>query len=516
MSAPSAPEPAGGLAGQRSAAERTPHRALPIVEAPRQGGRLRPRLYDGKLLRQRRWVAHGLITMFVLLPLLRVSGRPALLFDVVRREFTFFGSTYFATDGFLLMLLLLTIFVGIVWITALVGRAWCGWGCPQTVYLEFVFRPIERLFEGGRTGQLRLDRKGGGVRRLAKNLVFALLAFFVANVFLAYFVGVDVLVRWVSRSPAEHPVGFSVMAVTASLVFFDFAYFREQMCTVACPYARLQSVLLDRDSLVIRYDAARGEPRHKGKLLPGNGDCIDCGACVQACPTGIDIRHGLQLECIACGQCVDACNTIMPKIGRPLGLIGYASEGAASGEASARSTSAKAWKSALVRPRMMIYSVVLVILSGALVGFSSGRTDVDVTILRGIGAPFTLTDGDVAGQVRVKIENRSREAGKYSIDVRFRQGERLLAAEEVGARVIIPENPLSVAAESRSTESIFVIAPLDAFSVGQLPIVVVVTTPGGRAMPSEYRLLGPVPKSTARPSAAGASPSAASPEMQRP
>lgn len=506
MSAASAPEPTGELTGDRSVAERARRRALPVVDAPRQGRGLRPRLYDGKLLRQRRWVAYGLIAMFVLLPLLRVGGRPALLFDVVRREFTFFGSTYFATDGFLLMLLMLTIFVGIVWITALVGRAWCGWGCPQTVYLEFVFRPLERLFEGGRSGQLRLDRMGGGVRRVLKNVVFALLAFLVANVFLSYFVGVDVLFRWATRSPAEHPVGFSVMAVTAGLAFFDFAYFREQMCTVACPYARLQSVLLDQDSLVIRYDSARGEPRHKGKLLPGNGDCIDCGACVQACPTGIDIRHGLQLECIACGQCVDACNTIMPKIGRPFDLIGYASEAGAAADGAK-----EAWTGALFRPRMLVYSFVLVLLAGALVVFSRARTDVDVTVLRGIGAPFTLTPEGVSGQVRVKVENRSRSAGTYSIEVRFPKAGHQLAASDIGARVIIPENPLRVAAESRATESIFVIAPEAAFSAGQLSIVVVVTTAEGRSIRSDYRLLGPVARSTSASAAPSISAESKSP-----
>ncbi|HEX2671061.1 MAG TPA: cytochrome c oxidase accessory protein CcoG, partial [Polyangiaceae bacterium] len=295
-----------------------PERVLPTLNADGTRNRIRPRLYPGPLHRKRRWVAWALVVLFVALPWLEIGGKPAIFLDVVRREFSLFGRTFLATDGVLLMLLMLTIFATVFWTTALVGRAWCGWGCPQTVYMEFLFRPIERLFEGKRESQIELDKQGVSMRRFLKNGVFLLLSFVLANVFLSYFVGTHALRAWVTESPSKHLAGFLVVAVTTGLVFFDFAYFREQMCTVICPYARLQSVLLDRSSLIVGYDGRRGEPRSKGKQKLGNGDCIDCQACVVACPTGIDIRQGLQLECIACAQCIDACDSIMTRIHKPL------------------------------------------------------------------------------------------------------------------------------------------------------------------------------------------------------
>ena len=304
----------------------SPERVLPTLNADGTRRRIRPRLYQGPRLTGRTRVAWALMLLFAGIPWVEVGGKPLVLLDVPRREFTFVGRTFLPTDGVLLMFLLLTIFVAIIWTTALVGRAWCGWACPQTVYMEFLFRPIERLFEGKRENQIRLDREGLGARRIAKNLVFLLVAFLLANVFLSYFVGARTLLGWMKLSPLENWSPFVIVGVTTALVFFDFAYFREQMCTVVCPYARIQSVLLDKSSLIVGYDRPRGEPRAKGKPLAGRGDCIDCNACVVACPTGIDIRDGLQLECIACAQCADACDTIMLKVKKPVGLIRYGSQ----------------------------------------------------------------------------------------------------------------------------------------------------------------------------------------------
>jgi cytochrome c oxidase accessory protein FixG len=247
------------------------------------------------------------------LPFVRVAGKPAVLIDLPRRELTFFGSTLYATDTVLLMLAMLGVFLGMFLVTALCGRAWCGWGCPQTVYMEFVFRPVERWLEGSR-GQKAAKQPW---RRWLKWGVFAGLSGVVAHVFLAWFVPVAELSQWVTRPPREHPVGFAVVLVTSALVFFDFAWFREQMCVVACPYARLQLALLDRQSWIVAYDSARGEPRGKlHKSAPQQADhCVDCQACVRVCPTGIDIRDGLQLECISCTQCIDACDVVAKKLG---------------------------------------------------------------------------------------------------------------------------------------------------------------------------------------------------------
>jgi cytochrome c oxidase accessory protein FixG len=420
-----------------------PERVLPTLNADGTRNRIRPRLYDGRLYRARRLVAWGLMALFIGLPFLRVYGRPVMLLDVVHRQFVFFGHTYLATDGVLLMFLMLSIFVGIVLVTALVGRAWCGWGCPQTVYMEFVFRPIERLFEGPRQNQLRLDKQGGSSRRVLKNVVYLGLAFLLANVFLAYFVGTDALRHWVFEAPAEHVGGFSVVVVTTGLVFFDFAYFREQMCTVVCPYARIQAVLLDPKSLLIGYDARRGEPRSKGKAkTPGYGDCIDCQACVVACPTGIDIRHGLQLECIACGQCADACDSIMERINKPAGLIRYSSQ-------QALETGAPTSK---LRPRVAIYAVVLAGLVATLLLVGRARPSAEVTILRGLGAPFSVTGDDVVNQLRLKVSNRAEKSRNFGVTVIGMPEARLVAAEL----------PLHLAASEQGTASFFVMAPRSA------------------------------------------------------
>ncbi len=445
-------------------------RVLPTLNADGTRNRIRPRLYEGRLFRARRAVAWGLMALFIGLPLLRVHGKPAMLLDVVHRQFVLAGHTYLATDGVLLMFVMLSIFVGIVLITALVGRAWCGWGCPQTVYMEFLFRPIERLFEGPRANQLRLDKQGGGMRRVLKNVVYLGLAFVLANVFLAYFVGTEALRHWVIEAPGQHWGGFTVVMATTGLVFFDFAYFREQMCTVICPYARIQSVLLDPKSLLIGYDARRGEPRSLGKAkTPGHGDCIDCQACVVACPTGIDIRQGLQLECIACGQCADACDSIMDRIKKPTGLIRYSSQ-------LALETGTPTSK---LRPRVTIYAVVLTGLLATLLLVGRARPTAEITILRGLGAPFSVSGDDVVNQLRLKVTNRAEKPRNFNVTIVGMPEAKLVAAEL----------PLRLAPSEQATASFFVMAPRSALH-GSRHVQLRV----GDALAAEvvsYTLLGP-------------------------
>jgi cytochrome c oxidase accessory protein FixG len=447
-----------------------PERVLPTLNADGTRNRIRPRLYPGRLYRARRIVAYALMALFVGLPLLRIHGKPAVLLDVVKREFVLFGRTFLATDGVLLMLLMLSIFVAVVLVTALVGRAWCGWACPQTVYMEFLFRPLERLFEGPREAQLRIDRQGTSSRRLAKNAVYLLLSFVLANVFLSYFVGVEALRHWVLQAPVEHFGGFSVVMVTTGLVFFDFAYFREQMCTVICPYARIQSVLLDPRSLLVGYDAARGEPRSKGKAkTSGHGDCIDCQACVTTCPTGIDIRQGLQLECIACGQCADACDSIMDRIKKPQGLIRYTSQAALAG---GKPTS-------LLRVRVVIYALALAGLVTALLLLGGSNASAEVTVLRGLGAPFQVNGDEVVNQLRLKVRNRSEKPGRYGVE--------LVGMPD--ARVVAAELPLLVPASEQAVANVFVVAPRSAIP-GSRHIQLRVSD-GAHAQLVPYTLLGP-------------------------
>jgi cytochrome c oxidase accessory protein FixG len=447
-----------------------PERVLPTLNADGTRNRIRPRLYPGRLFRARRAVAWALMASFIALPFVRVQGQPAMLLDVLRRRFVFFGQTYLATDGVLLMLLMLSIFVGVVLVTALVGRAWCGWACPQTVYMEFLFRPIERFFEGPREAQLGIDKRGGSSRRVLKNVVYLGLSFALANVFLAYFVGTNVLWRWMFQAPTQHWGGFTVVLTTTGLVFFDFAYFREQMCTVACPYARIQSVLLDPKSLLIGYDARRGEPRSKGKAkAKGYGDCIDCQACVVACPTGIDIRQGLQLECIACGQCADACDSIMARIEKPVGLIRYSSQ-------LALETGAKAKK---LRPRVALYAVVLAGLLLALLVVGVSRPSAEVTILRGLGAPFSVAGDEVVNQLRLKVRNRGTKSRNFEVV--------LLGMPE--AKLIAPELPLRVEASGQAAVSFFIVAPRAALR-GSRHVQLRVGDAGATELVN-YTLLGP-------------------------
>jgi cytochrome c oxidase accessory protein FixG len=446
-------------------------RVLPTLNVDGTRRRIRPRLYQGPRLTKRKFTAWALMAAFAAIPFIQVGGKPLVLLDVARAEFTFFGRTFLPTEGMLLMLLLLAIFVAIIWTTALVGRAWCGWACPQTVYMEFLFRPIERLFEGRREDQLRIDRSGLSLRRVAKNTVFLVVAFVLANLFLSYFVGLKALAGWARLSPVEHWSPFLVVAVTTGLVFFDFAFFREQMCTVVCPYARIQSVLLDKSSLIVGYDRPRGEPRVKGKPQAGRGDCIDCGACVTACPTGIDIRDGLQLECIACAQCADACDGIMDKIKKPRGLIRYGSQAALETREKTR----------VLRPRVIIYPVLLGALLTALIAFGSVRAPAEVTVLRGIAAPFTLQGDDVTSELRVKVQNRTNQAARYHLQI--------IASPPI--RLIAPENPLDVAASGQRTTAVFTVSPRASFPSGQRKITVRIASEDGFSVDVPYRLLGP-------------------------
>lgn len=436
---------------------------------------IRPRLSPGQFLKARRILGWVLIVFFVSAPLLRLNGQPLIFLDVTQRRFHLFGGTFLPTDSFLLMLLMMSIFLTIFWLTALFGRVWCGWGCPQTVYMEFLFRPLERLFEGGPTQQRAIDAKGGlNPRRLAKNLTFLLVAFLLANVFLAYFVSYEMLLKWVTQPPWVHPGGFGVVAVTTGLVFFDFAYFREQMCTVVCPYARLQSGLLDRHSLIIGYDTLRGEARKKAAKRTegdGSGDCIDCQACVVTCPTGIDIREGLQLECVACAQCVDACDSIMTKIGKPTGLIRYSSQ-------ESLETKSKPKK---LRGRTLVYPVIITVLLGTMAFMINTKADADVTVLRGLAAPF-VEDGDtVRNQLRIKVVNRADVDRAFTIRVPGIEAGQLLA----------PQNPLPVAAGHDATTAAFITLPRGAFKGGQRPITIEVDDGQGFKEELQFLLLGP-------------------------
>jgi cytochrome c oxidase accessory protein FixG len=452
-----------------------PERVLPTLNADGSRRRLWPRPTRGPFWHRRRAVAYALMAVFFAIPYLELNGMPLILLDIPRRHFTLFGTTFLPTDTLLFMLLFLSVLIGIFLLTALLGRVWCGWACPQTVYLEFLFRPLERWIEGSRSVALARGR-GRHVRRLLKHAVFLVLALFLAHTFLAYFVGIERLVQWVRLSPAEHPTAFATMGLTTAAVLFNFGWFREQTCQVACPYGRLQSVLLDRQSLIVGYDERRGEPRGRGtrQRAAGLGDCIDCGACVLTCPAGIDIRDGLQMECIHCTQCADACDQIMDRIGKPRGLVRYTSRAALEGG-----------RVRLLRPRVVLYPAALATSVGLLAFFLSTRQDTDVTLLRGIGAPFSLdADGRIVNQIRVRVTNRADSTRRYAIEL-----------SGLEAEVIAPENPLPVAPGELRTTSLFVRSRPEGFAGGRRTITIRLSDGGRFARSYSYELVGPVPGS---------------------
>ncbi|UKT64716.1 cytochrome c oxidase accessory protein CcoG [Pedobacter mucosus] len=301
------------------------------TEAKNQGRNfLYPKKPNGKLYAKRKWVSYILLLFLFSCPFLRLNGEQLVLLNFIERKFVFFGLIFTPQDFYLFALAMLIFIMFIVCFTVVLGRLWCGWACPQTIFMEMIFRRIEYWIEGDASKQKKLDEGEWSAEKIfkkgAKHLIFLIISFAIANTFLAYMIGSDALIKIITEPIAGHVSGFISIWLFTLIFYAVFAYVREVVCTVICPYGRLQGVLLDNQSLVVAYDFTRGEPRgrlQKEASSLKKGDCIDCNLCVQVCPTGIDIRQGTQLECINCTACIDSCNEVMLKIGKPRNLIGF-------------------------------------------------------------------------------------------------------------------------------------------------------------------------------------------------
>jgi cytochrome c oxidase accessory protein FixG len=363
-----------------------------------------PKKPSGRFYTARTLVSFLLLAILIGMPFIKVNGRQFMLFDFLNRNFILFGIPFGPHDLYLFVIAMIAIIVFIILFTAVFGRVFCGWACPQTIFMEMVFRKIEYWLEGDWLQQKQLAKApwdmSKAVKKVSKYIIFFAISFFISNIFLSYLIGMGNLIKLIGDPPSEHIQGLISMLLFSGVFYWVFSYFREQACTIVCPYGRLQGVLLDRDSIVIAYDNVRGEPR--GKIRKGEdqsdlGDCIDCYLCVDVCPTGIDIRDGIQLECVNCTACIDACDAVMDKVKRPRGLIRYASLNSIENKSRFRFT-----------PRAIFYSVILAVLLGILGYLLSARTDYDFNILRTPGMLYQRQGDDkISNLYDVNIVNKT-------------------------------------------------------------------------------------------------------------
>lgn len=360
---------------------------------------------SGPFYNKRQWVGYSLLLFLFAAPFIKINGNPLVMFNIVERKFSIFGNIFYPQDLHIFVFGTLIILVGIVLFTAIFGRVWCGWTCPQTIFMELVFRKIEYWIEGDWTQQRKLNEgpntDAKAWKKLLKHTIFIAISFFIANIFLSYIIGIEALYKIMTDPVDQHIVGFIAIIIFTSLFYAVFAHVREIVCTTICPYGRFQGVLLDDQSLTVAYNEKRGEPRtkhRKGVDQSTMGDCVDCNLCVNVCPTGIDIRNGIQLECVNCTACVDACDTVMEKIGKPKRLIGFYSLG----EIEVKKDFKKN------RTRHIVYAVILVLLTGAFTYMIFNRSIIGGSLLRATGSTYqTRPDGTISNLYTLELINKS-------------------------------------------------------------------------------------------------------------
>ncbi|MDQ3109888.1 MAG: cytochrome c oxidase accessory protein CcoG [Bacteroidota bacterium] len=437
-----------------------------------------PKKPKGKLYKARTLVSFVYLALFFSLPFIKISGNPLFLFDILHRKFIFFSVVFWPQDFIIFGIGMLAFIVFIVLFTVVFGRAFCGWACPQTILMEMVFRKIEYWIEGDANEQRKLSEQkwnGEKIRKRTLKLgIFFLVSVLIANTFLSYIIGLDEVIKIASEPVSQHKGGFIALIIFSFIFFGVYAWFREQVCLIVCPYGRLQGVMLDQHSIVVAYDYMRGEPRakiHHDEVRNTSGDCVDCSLCIKVCPTGIDIRNGTQLECVNCTACIDACDEVMEKVHLPAGLIRYASETGIKNKAPLKLTG-----------RIKAYSVVLILLVGVLVATLVTRADVDATVLRAGGQLFQEQPGDsISNLYTVRVINKTQ----YAMPVTFR-------VESGDGRISMVGKPLTVGKEAKSETEFFITRDKTKISLRKTKLKIGVYSGDQKLQTISTTFLGPV------------------------
>ena len=384
-----------------------------------------PKKPSGRFYNARTWVSIFLLAFLFGAPWIHINDEPFMLFNVLERKFIIFGIVFWPQDFHLFFLAMITAVIFVVLFTVVYGRIFCGWICPQTIFMEMVFRKIEYWIDGDRGQQKRLSNSKWTAekirKRVLKHTIFFVISFLIANTFLAYLIGTEELLKLISEGPTANLGSLGALLIFTTVFYFVFSWFREQVCIVVCPYGRLQGVMLDRNSIIVAYDHKRGEGRGKwrkneDRLTAGKGDCIDCGACVDVCPTGIDIRNGTQLECVNCTACIDACDAIMDRVDLPKGLIRYASE-----------NNIVEGTKPVMNIRRIAYSAVLVLMVTITTAFLVNRSELEATILRVPGVLYqTQDDGRISNLYNFKMINKSNDSIPVNVRLIEPRGDLML------------------------------------------------------------------------------------------